>query len=147
MNMTLWNPIKEMDDLFDRYNQTARRALSIDKDALSMPDWSPSVDVEETDKEFNIKAEMPGVKKEDVHVTYDNGLLTIKGEKKEEKTDGNKGKKHRKECFYGSFSRSFTLPESIKLDEIDASYKKGVLTLTLPKSEEVKPKSTEIEIK
>ena len=73
--------------------------------------------------------------------------MTIKGEKKEEKTEGKKGKKHRKECFYGSFSRSFTLPDSIKLDAIDASYKKGVLTLTLPKSEEAKPKSTEIEIK
>ena len=147
MNMTLWNPFKDVDDFFDRYNQTARRALSIDKDTLDMPDWSPSVDVEETDKEFQIKAEMPGVKKEDVHVSYDNGILTIKGEKREEKSEGKKGKKHRKECFYGSFSRSFTLPDSIKLEEIDASYKKGVLSLTLPKSEEVTSKSKEVEIK
>ena len=117
MNMTLWNPIKEMDDLFDRYNQTARRALSIDKDALSMPDWSPSVDVEETDKEFNIKAEMPGVKKEDVHVTYDNGLLTIKGEKKEEKSEGEKGKKHRTECFYGRFSEKTNLKKLLQMPD------------------------------
>ncbi len=147
MNMTLWNPLKEMDELFDRYNQNAKRALSLDVNGLAMTDWSPSVDVDETDTEFNIKAEMPGVKKEDVHVTYDNGLLTIKGEKKEEKTEGKKGKNHRKECFYGSFSRSFTLPDGIKLNEIDANYKKGVLTLTLPKSAEVKPETKEIEIK
>lgn len=147
MNMTLWNPNKEMGDLFERFNQNAMQAMNMDMDALSMPDWSPSVDVNETDKEFKVKAEMPGVKKEDVHVTYDNGLLTIKGEKKEEKTEGEEGKTHRRECFYGNFSRSFTLPESIKLDGIDASYKKGVLKLTLPKSGEEKLKSTEIEIK
>ncbi|WP_299873517.1 Hsp20/alpha crystallin family protein [uncultured Cocleimonas sp.] len=147
MNMTLWNPLKDMDELFDRYNQNTKRALSLDTGGLAMADWSPSVDVDETDTEFNIKAEMPGVKKEDVHVTYDNGLLTIKGEKKEEKTEGKKGKNHRRECFYGSFSRSFTLPDGIKLNDIDANYKKGVLTLTLPKSEEGKPESTEIEIK
>jgi len=147
MNMTLWNPIREIDGLFERYNQSARNALSLGENTLAMPDWSPSVDVDETDKAFQIKAEMPGVKKEDVHVEYDNGILTIKGEKREEKSEDKKGKKHRKECFYGSFSRSFTLPDSIKLEDIDASYNKGVLSLTLPKSAEVKSKSTHVEIK
>lgn len=147
MNMTLWNPIKEMDEFFDRYNQSARRALSQGDSHLSMPDWSPSVDVDETDTEFNIKAEMPGVKKEDVHVSFDNGLLTIKGEKKDEKTEGKKGKNHRKECFYGSFSRSFTLPDGIKAEDIKADYKKGVLKITLPKSEEPKLEAKKIEIK
>jgi len=112
-----------------------------------MPDWSPSVDVDETDTEFNIKAEMPGVKKEDVHVSFDNGLLTIKGEKKDEKTEGKKAKNHRKECFYGSFSRSFTLPDGIKAEDIKADYKKGILKITLPKSEEPKLEAKKIEIK
>jgi hypothetical protein len=99
------------------------------------------VDITEDDKEYLIKAELPEVKKEDVKVTVENGTLTITGERKFEKEE--KGKKyHRMERAYGSFMRSFTLPEGAAGDKVSADFKDGVLKVHLPKSAEAKPKST-----
>jgi len=92
--------------------------MNMSNNALAISNWSPTVDVDETNKEFRIKADMSGVKKEDIYVEYYNGILAIKGEK------------HRG----GSFTRNFTLPDNVRLQDIDASYKKGVLLLTLSKS-------------
>jgi HSP20 family protein len=112
---------------------------------MVVADWVPSVDVSETDGEYQIKAEIPDVKKEDVKVTVEDGVLTIQGERKQEKEE--KGKKyHRVECSYGSFVRSFTLPDLVDEGKVKAEFKDGVLNLKLPKSEKAKPKSIEVKI-
>ncbi len=104
----------------------------------------PVVDINETKDNFVVKVELPGVDKKDVSVNIENGVLTIRGEKKVETEDK---KCHRVECSYGSFIRSFTLPQSVKADEIEAEYKNGILNLTIPKSEEAKPKQIDVKIK
>jgi HSP20 family protein len=115
------------------------------KETMVVADWVPSVDVSETEGEYQIKAEIPDVKKEDVKVTVEDGVLTIQGERKQEKEE--KGKKyHRVECSYGSFVRSFTLPDLVDEGKVKAEFKDGVLNLKLPKSEKAKPKSIEVKI-
>lgn len=147
MKLTVWDPFREMEDLLDRYARSSRRSLSKKDDgSILSGDWMPTVDIDEKTDEYIIKAELPGVKKEDVKVSIENGVLTIKGEKKTEKEEKNK-KSHLVECSYGSFIRSFTLPSGIQSDKIDAQYKDGILTLLVPKSEEVKPKQIDVKIK
>jgi len=105
----------------------------------------PAVNINETDKEFELELAAPGLKKSDFKVNIDRNVLTVSTEKKEEKEE--KGKNFtRKEFSYNSFSRSFTLPESVNQDKIDAQYTDGVLKLVLPKKDEVIPKSKEIKI-
>jgi HSP20 family protein len=107
--------------------------------------WNPTVDVSEDKESVIIKAEMPGMKKEDVKISVQDNVLTLKGEKKQEKEEKDKNY-HRIERSYGSFCRSFQLPTSVKTDKIKANYKDGVLSVTLPKTEEVKPKEIPISI-
>jgi HSP20 family protein len=105
----------------------------------------PTVDISETDGEYLIKAELPEVKKEDVIVTVENGVLTLQGERRQEKEE--KGKRfHRVERLYGSFVRSFSLPESVDESGVKAEYTEGVLNLHLPKSEKVKPKAIDVKV-
>ena len=145
MNLSVWDPFREMEVLLDRYGRSARKSLAkSDDQAFEVGDWMPVVDIDETEDAFVVKAELPGVEKDDVSVNIDNGVLTIKGEKKIETEDK---KRHRVECAYGSFVRSFTLPQEIKAEKIEAEYKNGVLTLTIPKSEEAKPKQIEVKVK
>jgi len=115
------------------------------KENLTVADWMPVVDISESDGEYLIKAELPEVKKEDVKVTVEDGVLTIQGERRQEKEE--KGKRyHRVERSYGSFVRSFTLPESVDEGGVKAEYKDGVLNLHLPKSEKVKPKAIDVKV-
>jgi HSP20 family protein len=115
------------------------------KEHLTVADWIPTVDISESDGEYLIKAELPEVKKEDVKVTVEDGVLTLQGERRQEKEE--KGKRfHRVERSYGSFVRSFTLPESIDESGVRADYKDGVLNLHLPKTEKVKPKAIEVKV-
>ena len=144
MNMTVWNPFKEMEDLLDRYGQSTRQ-LAEPGNNFSVPDWSPSVDISEDADNYTIRAEVPGLSKDDIDVSFDNGVLSIKGEKIQQKTEDT-DKVLRTECSYGVFTRSFTLPEGIKEDEINASYKDGVLALTIPKAEEKKARSISVDI-
>jgi HSP20 family protein len=112
---------------------------------MTTGDWSPRVDISETDNEFVIKAEIPEVTKEDVKVSVDNGVLTIQGERKQEKEE--KGKRfHRVERYYGSFVRSFTLPDNIDETKVKASFKDGMLNLQIPKTAETKPKAIEVKV-
>ena len=115
MNLIKWNPFNELEDISNRLNQIFGRqgvSATADQQMLKGADWTPSVDVSETDKAYVIKAEIPEVKKEDVKVTIDDGMLTIQGERKMEKEE--KGKKfHRIERSYGSFVRSFRLPDGV----------------------------------
>jgi HSP20 family protein len=115
------------------------------KETMIVADWVPAVDVSETDGEYQIKAEIPDVKKEDVKVTLEDGVLTIQGQRKQEKED--KGTKyHRVERAYGSFVRSFTLPDLVDEQKVNAEFKDGVLNLQLPKSEKAKPKAIEVTV-
>jgi HSP20 family protein len=105
----------------------------------------PLVDITEDEKEYVIKAELPEVKKEDVKVSVENGTVAISGERKFEKEE--KGRKyHRVERAYGSFMRSFTLPEGAAGDKVSADFKEGVLTVHLPKSPEAKPKAIDVKV-
>jgi len=108
--------------------------------------WSPPVDIFDNEGEIVLKAELPGLKKEDIGINVEDNLLTVSGERKREKevADNAKGV-FRSERVYGSFSRSFTLPTTVTVGKISASYKDGVLTLSLPKAEEAKPRQITIE--
>lgn len=108
-------------------------------------EWSPSVDISETPQQYDIRAEVPGIKKEDVKVSLNNNVLTISGEKKSESEVKDK-KVHRCESYYGSFQRSFVLPDSIASDKASAAFKDGILTVTVPKSEQAKEKTVDIKV-
>ena len=145
MSLVKWDPFREMEDLFDRYNQAIGSPRNGNQELIKSGDWSPRVDISETDKEFVIKAEIPEVDKKDVKITVDKGVLCIQGERKEEKKEKNK-KIHRIERFFGSFSRSFTLPDNVDEKKIKASFKDGILNLQLPKSAGTKTKATEVKV-
>lgn len=105
--------------------------------------WSPRVDVEETENAVVLHADMPGINKSNLKVELENNTLTIRGERRYEKEEKSEGQ-YRSERAFGTFQRTFSLSDRIKATEIKADYKDGVLTLTLPKAEEVKPKEIEI---
>ena len=110
-----------------------------------MPDWAPQVDISEDDKGYLLKADLPEMKKEDVKVTVENGVLSISGERKTEKEEKKK-KFHRIERSYGTFLRTFTLPEDAESAKIAAEFKDGVLKMHLPKSPASKPKPVEVKV-
>ena len=142
-----WNPFRELEDIQNRlsslFGRTSLRGLG--EESMTVSEWTPLVDLAEDDKEYLIKAELPEVKKEDVKVTVENGVLTITGERKFEKEEENK-KYHRIERAYGSFMRSFTLPQDAAGDKVNAEFKDGVLKVHLPKSAEAKPKSIDVKV-
>ena len=105
--------------------------------------WQPAVDIVETKDGFEVKAELPGMKKDDIKIEFEDGVLTLTGERKSEKEDKDKNF-YRMERRYGKFQRCFALPKNVKVDEIKASYKDGVLTVNIPKAEEAKAKEIEI---
>ncbi|MFH1943643.1 MAG: Hsp20/alpha crystallin family protein [bacterium] len=107
--------------------------------------WTPLVDIVETDEEITVMAEIPGMRKEDVKISIQDNILTLKGEKKQEK-ESNKKNSHRMERSYGVFEKSFSLPSSIQTDKVKASYKDGILTIHLPKAQEAKPKEIDISV-
>ena len=142
-----WDPFRELEEMSDRLNRMfARPAVRTNgKETMIVADWIPTVDISETDGEYQIKAEIPDVRKEDVKVSLEDGVLTIQGERKQEKEE--KGKKyHRIERSYGSFVRSFSLPDVIDEEKVKAEFKDGVLNLHLPKSEKAKPKAIEVKV-
>ncbi|KPL18210.1 MAG: hypothetical protein AMJ92_08980 [candidate division Zixibacteria bacterium SM23_81] len=108
--------------------------------------WSPAVDISENKDKIYVDVEIPGMKKEDIKVSLENGVLSLKGEKKQER-ELKEENCHRVERQYGSFVRSFELPMPVQADKIKASYRNGVLHVELPKAEEVKPKEIPIEVK
>ena len=145
MSLIKWDPFREIENMFDRYTRAVGWPRSGSQEIMTTGDWSPRVDIAENDKEFVIKAEIPEVNKEDVKVSVDNGVLTIQGERKQEKEE--KGKKfHRVERYYGSFTRSFILPENVDESKVKASFKDGMLNLNIPKTEKAKPKAIEVKV-
>jgi HSP20 family protein len=112
---------------------------------MRIPDWVPSVDISETADEYQIKAELPEVKKEDVRVLLEDGVLTLQGERKEDREDNGR-RIHRIECSYGWFIRSFVLPDIIEEAKIKATFKDGMLYLRLPKSDKAKPRAINVKV-
>lgn len=141
-----WDPFQELNELQNRlttlFGRTALRPGN-GEEAITIADWAPAVDISEDDKEYMVKAELPGLKREEVKVTVEDGVLSISGERKVEKEE--KGKKyHRVERSYGSFVRSFTLPEGCDTSKVNAEFKEGVLNVHLAKSPKVQPRPIEI---
>ncbi len=147
MTLVSWSPFREFEDLFSRYNRLGGGRLlpGEGKRERAIADWRPAADISETGKEYLIKAELPAVKKEDVDVSVHDGVITIKGERRIEKSDEDE-KQHRVESFYGSFSRSFSLPADVDESAISAETKDGVLQVHLPKTEVVQPKPIDIQV-
>jgi HSP20 family protein len=146
--ITRWNPIRELDDLQNRVLRALYRRPEASDDgqqSLTVAEWSPVVDIIEDDKEYLIKAELPEVSKEDVKVTLDNGVVTIRGERKLEKEENHK-KYHRIERSYGCFMRSFTLPSDADPGQIRADFKDGLLQVRLAKCEEKKPRQIDVNV-
>src|SRR6185295_2330848 len=152
MSITRWDPFRELEEMSDRLNRVfARSALATPRGGTDTRegflsfDWAPSVDIAETPEAFEIKAELPDVRKEDVKVSVEEGQLRISGERKQEKEE--KGKRfHRVERSYGSFMRSFSLPENVDDSRLSAEYKDGVLKVVLPKTEKAKPKAIAVKV-
>jgi len=148
MNLVKWDPFRELEDVSNRLNRIFGQSLARSESGqnmLAVADWAPSVDISETDSAYLIKGEIPGVKKEDVKVTIQDGMLTIQGERRQEKEE--KGKKfHRIECSYGSFARSFRVPSDADESSVKAEFKDGMLNVTLAKSEKAKPKSINVSV-
>jgi HSP20 family protein len=137
MSLVRWEPFSDLDSFF---NRMAPRMVADWPRLLRGGEgieWSPSADISETDKEYLIRAELPAVKKEDVTVTVDGRMIVIQGERKQRKEDKSE-KYHRVESFYGSFTRSFSLPNDIDPKNIKCEDKDGVLTIHIPKTEEAK---------
>jgi HSP20 family protein len=147
--LTRWDPFKEMEELQGRmarlFGLTTARTTNGDTEALTVAQWAPSVDITEDEKEYLLKTDLPEVKKEDVKVTVENGVLTITGERKFEKEEKDK-KYHRIERSYGNFLRSFALPDGADGTKVSAEFKDGVLKVHLPKSEKAKPKAVEVKL-
>lgn len=145
MNITKWEPMREMENMFDRYSRSMGLPTSGVQELLTTADWAPRVDICETDNAYSINAEIPGIHREDVRVNIEDGVLSIQGERKEEKEE--KGKRfHRIERSYGSFYRSFTLPENIDKSKIKASFHDGLLDLQIPKTKAVSSKAIEVKV-
>ena len=146
MNLIKWNPWREMDTFSGRFNHffddTFLPTLWL-KNGSKLHDWSPSVDVYDDDKKFVIKAEIPGVDKKNIHIDVKESVLTLSGERSHE-NEVKEENFYRKERAFGKFERSFTLPEGIDPDSIEADYKDGVLNIIIPKPEEKEPKKISV---
>ena len=149
-----WSTLRsEIDDVFDRFNVGWPRMLGqFDPfERMGVPfklarmDMSPRVDVGEDEKRYEISAELPGMDEEDIDVTIDHGVLMLKGEKKQE-SDREEKDFHVTERSYGSFQRSFRLPEDVEADKVSASFKKGVLKVALPKSKKARSTAQRVKI-
>ncbi len=146
MSLVRWDPFADVENLFNRMMPRlgGSSRLALEGDGGVTVEWSPSADISETDKEYMVRADLPGMKKEDVKVTFADGVLTIQGERKQHKEETTE-KYHRVENYYGSFSRSFSLPDNIKADAIRCETKDGVLSVHIPKAEQKKPKEISIQ--
>jgi HSP20 family protein len=130
MAIMRWNPYRELNNLFEKMPSATTT-------------WSPSVDIFENDNELIVKAELPGMEMKDIEVTFENNVLTIKGERRFEH-ETKKENYHRVEREYGSFSRSFALPTYVDEGKIRADYKDGMLNVVLPKREMAKPRGIKV---
>lgn len=130
-----WTPFAELNGLHDRLHDLLPGLWNRNGNTSELwkaSDWEPAVDIEESDTEFLITADLPDVKKEDIQLTVRDGILTLSGEKKTKSEEKSKTF-HRVERFQGSYKRSFALPDNVDEEKLDANYKDGVLKVSLPK--------------
>jgi HSP20 family protein len=147
MELARWNPFRELEDMQGRLNRLFGEPsfARTGENGMSFSGWSPAVDVQETDQEYLIKADLPDVKKEDVKVELLDGTLTIEGERQQEKEE--KGKTfHKIEREYGKFLRRFAMPSEVDASKVQADFKNGVLNVHLPKSATAKPKAIDVKV-
>ena len=143
MTLIRWEPFAGMDEMFNRFPSLFGRWPRVNTNGEV--DWSPSVDISETIEEYLIRASLPAVKKDDVSVTVDDGMLTLSGERQQQEEQRDE-KFHKVENFYGNFSRSFALPDAVDTSAIRAESKDGVLTIHVPKTKAEAKKPTTIKV-
>jgi HSP20 family protein len=143
--LTHWNPLRDIHELQHRVLHALGQSTHAEREPAAVADWVPVVDIIEDEKEFLVLAELPGVARENVRVTVEKGRLTIAGERRLAQ-EGDGRKYHRVERSYGSFSRSFNLPENADPERVEASYKDGVLHLHLLKQEQARPRQIEVRV-
>jgi HSP20 family protein len=147
-SMMRWDPFRELEEMHNRltsiFDRTPMRRDG-KQEFLSATEWSPLVDISETDKTYTVKVELPEMKREDIKVSVENGILSISGERKFEKEEKNK-KYHRVERSYGSFVRSFTLPDNADPSQVNAQYRDGMLTVDVQKSEKAKSRAIDVKV-
>ena len=146
MPIVKYSPFADLEDFpagLRLFQDSINRLFS--EDGGKMRPWAPAVDILETENELILKADVPGVELKDIDIQLENGTLTVKGERKFEKEEKNKGF-HRMERSYGSFVRYFTVPDTVDAEHVLAAYNAGVLTVTLPKKEIAKPKAIKVQI-
>jgi HSP20 family protein len=153
MALTRWNPATDLTtDLFDMQREMNRmfdtffRGGTQDEGNMFRTGWTPAIDIAEYEREYQVRVELPGVSRDNVRITMQGNILTIRGEKKqpEDLKDVNL---HRSERWFGTFQRSFTLPTTVRSDRIEASYQDGILTITCPKAEEAIPKAIDVKVR
>jgi len=146
MRVIKWEPFRDVDDMFERFfAETMRRVPRQAAQSPQASEWAPLADVSETEGEYLIKAELPEVRKEDVSITVQDGILTLAGERKQELREDQE-KAHRIERYYGSFARRFALPENADQQGISAESRDGLIVIRIPKQRVVEPQPRQIQI-
>jgi HSP20 family protein len=146
MAITRFDPFRDLAQMQDRINRIIGDAYRGNDDVLSRGDWMPPVDIFENDNhEIVLKAELPGISREDLDIRVENNLLTIRGERKRDQ-ETKQESYHRVERVYGTFTRSFSLPSTINTEKVGAEFKDGVLTVVLPAREEARPRQIQVKV-
>lgn len=146
MKPVRWDPFRELEDMSSRLNRLFNQpVLARTTEGEAFADWAPAIDVQETETEYLIKADLPAVKRDEVKVTVEDGILAVEGERKQEKEE--KGKTfHRIERSYGRFVRRVSMPSDVDQAKMTADFKDGVLTVHLPKSAAAKPRTVDVQV-
>ena len=142
MNLMRLEPFRELEEMTNRLNRIFRREVANDE---VFAGWAPAVDVQETNTEYLIKTDLPEVRREDVKVSVEDGILAVEGERKMEKEESGK-KFHRVERSYGRFMRRMAVPTDVDQDKVVADFKDGVLNIHLPKSPAMKPRAVDVKV-
>jgi HSP20 family protein len=148
MAIVRFDPFRDLASMQDRINRIFGEAYlrNNDEDVLNRGDWRPVVDIYENDKhEIVLRAELPGLKREDIDIRVENNTLTLRGERKRD-SEVKQESYHRVERSYGAFSRSFSLPNTVNTEKVAAAFTDGVLTITLPMREEAKPRQIQVQV-
>lgn len=144
-----WDPFRELEEIHNRltgiFDRTPMRQDDKREAIGATAQWAPVVDISEDDKSYTVKVELPEMKREDIKVSVENGVLAISGERKMEKEENGR-RFHRVERSYGSFLRSFSLPDNADPNQVNAQYREGMLTVNVGKSEKAKPRSIEVKV-
>lgn len=142
-----WDPFRELEEVHNRlasFFDSGSRSRDREEAILTAA-WAPLVDISEDDKSYRFKIELPEMKREDIKVSVENGMLTISGERLREKEEENR-RYHRVERAYGSFIRNFTLPKDVDSSKVNATYRDGVLHVTIEKAESARPQAIEVKV-